>query len=444
MVPVNHERPGYWYFLSAMEWEVWVLLLLTGVAVGLIVWLMEIGTRSLTSDTRVLGNVMWDTLGRPVQMRDYRLHSIPANVTAYVWSFLAFIVMILYGANLTSNQTVNLISNNIKSVGDLPGKAVITYNGFVDVLKDYNLAATGFSWDNSEDVNKMIDALLSQSYVALVMDSNVLSVYDATNCNTMLVGGLFHQEDVCVGIPPKIWQNNTAFFDAFNMVMYSITQGTGGIEQLTERFVTVPQAQCKSQAVSDGYAAVYLEEVAGLWIILCGSIIFGILYIVAYRYIHYYKEKRRKNAPKLTISNSLRKRFSNLINSGMMKREDLFEADLMDHNERYDGASMGYIDGTADVQATYEYRDRMRNARKNANDTLRAVLCELSDLRSALARSNLIANSNTESGMQPGLSGPVSPDLLERAEVAPSLVVPSQVVMRNLPSHKLPLDENLL
>jgi hypothetical protein len=34
-----------------------------------------------------------DTLGRPVQMRDYRLSSSPANLIALFWSFLVFITM---------------------------------------------------------------------------------------------------------------------------------------------------------------------------------------------------------------------------------------------------------------------------------------------------------------------------------------------------------------
>jgi hypothetical protein len=36
---------------------------------------------------------MWDTCGRPVQMRDYRLSSHSANLVAFFWSFLAFITV---------------------------------------------------------------------------------------------------------------------------------------------------------------------------------------------------------------------------------------------------------------------------------------------------------------------------------------------------------------
>ena len=463
MVSVEESTPGWWYFLSGMDWEVWVLLLVSGILIGFVVWFMEIGMRALTSDTRVLGNVMWDTVGRPVQMRDYRLHSVPANVTAYVWSFLAFIVMVLYGANLTSNLTVNQIKNDIHSVKDLPGKAVVTWTGFVDTLKDYNVAGTGYPWDSSTDVNTMIDALTSGLFRALVMDGNVLSVYDSTNCDTMLVGNIFHQEDVCVGFPPHLWKENQEFVDAFNLVMYDVTQGTGGIEALQARFIDVPQATCKSQVVSNGYASVYLEEVAGLWIILASSVLFGVLYIAVYR-CHYHRKMKRatmRTKSKLMRQNSSwRKHLSNLVNEGMMKRNDLFEADLMDHNERYDGASMGYIDGTADVQATYEYRDRVRNSRAANGSALQTVLAELADIRSELAKVNggspgtssdqssePASASASEQPMQqqyseqPQFSEPIPTSIIDRAEVMPAVVVPPRTVNR-LISYKLPMSED--
>lgn len=118
-------------------------------------------------------------------MRDYRLASTPANVTALTWSFLVYICMAIYAANLTANLTVSQasccvlllcaptvpcpsptalgaslfpqphcycrcvcpdavqIKNDIRGIGDLPGKAVASWTGYLPALEKYNVAAKG-------------------------------------------------------------------------------------------------------------------------------------------------------------------------------------------------------------------------------------------------------------------------------------------------------------
>lgn len=58
MVLREEAVPNMWYFLSAMSTQVWVAIILTGLVVGLVVWLFEVGMRRLNHDTRFLGNVM--------------------------------------------------------------------------------------------------------------------------------------------------------------------------------------------------------------------------------------------------------------------------------------------------------------------------------------------------------------------------------------------------
>ena len=98
MVARSEEAPGIWYIFSAMSPAVWAAMVITGAVIGVIVWLFEVGMRALNHDTRYMAQVWWDTVGRPVQMRDYRLSSFPANLTALLWSFLVFILMVLYSA----------------------------------------------------------------------------------------------------------------------------------------------------------------------------------------------------------------------------------------------------------------------------------------------------------------------------------------------------------
>ena len=138
MRPQETSSRNIWYFFSAMSWEVWVALILSAFVAGSVVWLMELGSQTITSDTRYLSSVVWDTVGRPVQMRDLRyvfarspaydrcrsadlfangcrMGSIAGNLVAWVWSFTAFIVMSLYNASLTVCQPVAESSNLLGS-----------------------------------------------------------------------------------------------------------------------------------------------------------------------------------------------------------------------------------------------------------------------------------------------------------------------------------------
>jgi hypothetical protein len=330
-----------------------------GVIVGLLVWLFEVGMRALNTDTHNMGNVMWDTLGRPVQMRDYRLASFPANLTAILWSFLVFILMVIYSANLTANLTVSQFKNDIRGLEDLPGKAVAAFEGHQEELKKYNIAAMGMPWNGKEDEIKMINTLKSGLVKALVFDSSLLEIYDATDCDTMLVGDYFDLRDQCVAFSPNTWQNYPGFTDAFDIAMLTVVQGTGGIEELIDRFITVPPAACKSSDLSSGYSSVTLSEVAGLWVILCIAIGVSGLIVIFYRLwgakIGPWAEKKgwynSKHSEKIKSSYQTLKRagFSQEVDLPYGIRDKSKDGVNDSFQYRYAGASKGYVDGSTDI-----------------------------------------------------------------------------------------------
>jgi hypothetical protein len=356
MVNKVTQAPSMWYFFSAMAWEVWVLMIFTGVIVGVLVWLFEVGMRALNTDTHNMSNVMWDTLGRPVQMRDYRLASFPANLTAILWSFLVFILMVIYSANLTANLTVSQFKNDIHGLEDLPGKAVASWEGQIDELKKYNIAAMGMPWNGVEDEVKMIDTLKSGLVKALVFDSSLLEIYDATDCATMLVGDYFDLRDQCTAFAPNTWQNYPGFVDAFDTAMLTVVQGTGGIEELTKRFITIPRAACKNNDLSSGYSSVSIQEVSGLWVILSIAVLFSGIIVICYRLwgakIGPWAAKKGWYNPK--HSERLKTSYQTLKRAGFSTEIDFPYARNGDDDDdalqfRYAGASKGYVDGSADV-----------------------------------------------------------------------------------------------
>lgn len=202
MVSQDSMTRSIWYFFSAMTWEVWVALLVTGIVAGFVVWLMEVGSKSLTMDTRDFSVVVWDTFGRPVQMRDYRLASVAGNTVGWVWSFLAFIVMSLYNAALTANMTIEQLSALPRRMSDLATLRVGSWVDYNETLVEYGIKVVPFPWETEEDEQVMLDALVSGEIDALVLDETALRILDANNCSTIILEG----------IPPiQVFGQTTAF-----------------------------------------------------------------------------------------------------------------------------------------------------------------------------------------------------------------------------------------
>ena len=321
-------------------------------------WLLEVGMRALNTDTHNMSNVMWDTLGRPVQMRDYRLASFPANLTAIFWSFLVFILMVIYSANLTANLTIKQFKNDIHGLQDLPGKAVGSWVGYQDELKKYNIASMGMPWNGTADEVKMIDTLKSGLIKALVFDNNLLQIYDATDCQTMLVGDQFDLRDQCTAFSPNTWQNHPGFVDAFDTAMLTVVQGTGGVEELINRFITVSPAACKTNDLGSGYSSVSLSEVAGLWIILAIAVGFSACVVIFYRLweskIGPWAARKGWYNPK--HSEKLISSYNTLKRAGFSTEVDYpYATNNIDVDDdgavkyRYTGASKGYVDGSTDI-----------------------------------------------------------------------------------------------
>ena len=394
MIRKSDSTLNMWYFFSAMSTEVWLLMIFTGIATGIIVWLMEIGMRSLDHSTKVMSSVMWDTLGRPVQMRDYRLASTAANITAIVWSFLVFILMALYSANLTANLTVSQLNNNIQGVQDLKGRRVASWSGYEEPLSKYGITITPFPWDNSDDEKAMVQALLDGTVDALVLDSSALKILDADNCDTMLVGQEFDKVDQTVGFSPQTFENEV-FVDAYNLAIRLLIE-TGVIERLENEYIDVPLADCKQSGVQDGYSVVQWGEVAGLWVILGAAVGLGILLIICYRIWRHFKPSLikktwfRRMFPFLVPDTAVGRSLRNMVHHGFSNKK-LGHSSTAGMPNYGDDVPRGYLDGTNDLNdsSIERYDSRIRpqdSAQYGRGPTMnQIILAELARLHDRIS-----------------------------------------------------------
>ena len=349
MVLADDESPrSIWYFFSAMSWEVWVALLATAFLAGGIVWLMEVGSKALNRETRHLNNVMWDTVGRPVQMRDYRVSSIAGNTVAWVWSFTAFIVMALFQATLTTNLTIQSINTKLTSFDDLQGRTVGTWSEYVDYLRPFGAKTVPYSWDSPEDERKMVDALVSGEISALVLDETALRNLDARNCSTKIVETIqpikITGQTAGFGVRPDADRIITAYNEALRSLMQN-----DQLQDLREQFVYVRGAACKDNTVSTDYTQVQWQDVAGLWIILGLSVAVALLVVVFYRVWHHNLRNRRLFRKTRSISRGMSRSLTLMAEKNMdgalAGAMDPMGSELL-YEDQYAGASNGYMDGS--------------------------------------------------------------------------------------------------
>ena len=275
----------------------------------------------------------------------------------------------MYTANLTANLTLTRIKNDIHGLKDLPGKAVGSWENYAADLRKYNLAVVPFPWNNADDEEKMIEALKEGYIKALVMPDQTLSLRDAVDCDTMIVGNQFAFTDESHVFPYATWFNSPSLILEYDQAIQRLLLD-GAMEELQNRFIKIPQATCKTSGVNEGSVSkVEWQEVTGLWIMLAGALVLGIIAVSLYwgyklgkpwlyRQLWYRKMCCMGANDHEHWGAALTKSYTRLVSIGRdksaifiaspSKKDKNSDEEIWAH--RYDGAVSGYLDGSADVQ----------------------------------------------------------------------------------------------
>ena len=292
LVRAETSSTSIWYFFSAMSVAVWLALLGTAVLIGIVIWIFEVGTRSLTKETKYSTDLVYSSLNRPIGHGDRQVLSLPSNLTFLIWNFTGFIVMALYCANLTSNLTISQIQSDVRGVEDLGGRSVGSWTDYVDDLqKDYKVYAKEYPWDNKEDEKVMLNALVQGEIDALVLDYPTLAALDSANCKTKLVPTQFSLFDFAVAFPASA-ANRTNLIRDYNYALRNLKE-YGTVEILKNKYLSGAGLECKSGKTETGKSYVTWDQVAGLWIILGGTILIGVVFVAGYRIWEAHKDSFR-------------------------------------------------------------------------------------------------------------------------------------------------------
>ena len=200
----------------------------------------------------------------------------------------------------------------------------------------------------------MIEALTNGTIKALVSDAAVLRSKDAQNCGTVIVGAEFDISDAGPLFPAG---TPRALVEAYDRALLELQLG-GIFQEMYARFISPKPASCKNLGVQDQTSSVTWQEAAGLWVILGVGAGIGLLLVGNHWLMKWAVPRLRKQPwfyrccpcanPRSTITRS----YTAAVSIGGFTRTPRVPAggdkdELWD--ERYAGASEGYLDGSADI-----------------------------------------------------------------------------------------------
>lgn len=276
LVPAEQDASATFAFMSAFTWQLWVAIICTMVVVGCILWAVERWANLVPPPLGAppppgLQRQIWTSLGRPMQTVDMRSHNFAGNLIIIVFSFSMLILVTLYTANTAANLTATRLTSTIRSVEDLPGKVVATYDDpvYMSDMTRRGIIPKGYPWETTADEQVMFDAVANGDVDALVLDSYVLEWNAASRCDVQVVGDTWEQYDQAVAFSSAF--EDSPVIKEYNKALVQL-KTSGDMESLQKQYVDPPEATCKSRGVTDTTASISFMDVAGLWIVLAASV----------------------------------------------------------------------------------------------------------------------------------------------------------------------------
>lgn len=276
----------YWIFMNAFEWQLWLAILLTAIGVGLILWGVERWANMRPAPPGEppypkLQPQVFGALGRPMQIFDLEPRNFAGRFILLIFSFMMLVLTAVYTGSTAANLTASQLQSSIRSVEDLPGKRVGTWEDpeYMSDLSKRGITPTGYPWNTNEDLQNMFDAVRDGDIQALVLDSYILEFSAASQCDLVLVGGTWDEYDQAVAFPSNF--DDSAFLKEYNRILVAL-KDSGQMESLEQQWINPPEATCKTRGVSETTTQISFQEVSGLWILLAASVgVAAVLVIVS-------------------------------------------------------------------------------------------------------------------------------------------------------------------
>ncbi|GAQ78868.1 glutamate receptor [Klebsormidium nitens] len=313
LVYAEEQVSGHWLFLQPFQWQVWVMLLVAAVLVGVSIHLVEVMSKKHTSrqihlETNTFFgehgwfDSMWKGMGLIVNAVDpISTATWASRLVVFVWCFMILLLLTMYTGNAAAILTARRWTSSIQTRSDLVGANFGVSNGGFAALGRLGVFPTiSYPWRDNQDSDAFLEELRLGHVEALVLDTAFVQYMAAIDCN-------FHEVDVPFGSLNYAMTFNPSFpatlADNFSRAVLDMEQG-GTLDRLRTAFL-VPASSCGSGAsrVNEG---VTFGQVYGLWIVLAGTI--AVALCLAYLKSLFNKKRRIKMLRAMPVSRSLNRR----------------------------------------------------------------------------------------------------------------------------------------
>ena len=281
-IAVRASAPGSkgWAWIQPFSWDLWLAVGITILIFPILLFVIEFGSLKrrihrkdlkkglMASTTRTLVTLM--------SLEPLEVSAFGAKVAALFFLFMALILINTYTANLAAVLTVNKISSSINSVEQLRGKAVATNDIYIPRLRArYGIIATEVETEPEELMNLMQE-IIAANLAAVITDAPSLWVTAplVPNCQVRVLQQEIEPFSYGIAFKPGTNETIISNFSEFLLTL----QEEGDLERLIKTFLNPPTdlAKCEGGTASGGNTAVTFYSLYGLWVLLGGSLVFGL------------------------------------------------------------------------------------------------------------------------------------------------------------------------
>lgn len=276
----NINQEFFWLLLEPFNWDLWIIILTSGIFMGHILWILERNKEGDIPYSYIKGitEAVYYSYLSLVFLGNVKLRTIPARILQVAYWTVAFVLFGAYVGDLASRLSVPMNTNTIRSFRDLDGKKVGTYEQYSSVVEEYG--ATVKLYEKSEEGNdQLFSDLKSEKIDAAITEVPIANMYNSNDCVFKIVDDIFVPIYYGIIFPYNADDVLIQDISTMNSLMFEANIH----RSLKNKYMLVTTEESCSYEIK---TPVMLDQTKGMWVLLAIGAGIGVpLYFLYRRYL---------------------------------------------------------------------------------------------------------------------------------------------------------------
>ena len=277
-----------WAWTRPFTWQLWLALGLTAFVLPLVVFFLEVMSIkrrvSMKESLRGYNESAWRTLWVMIQGGSMGVTNLAARTVVIVLCFASLILSSSYTANLAAFLTLKSYGE-INDIRDLIGLSVSTVEVYQPRFQDgYGLRTVVANITSADDIVREMRDVESGRLAAFLIDREVaqFEVAKWPQCGLRLLPAITEPFDYGLAFGPG---TPRPVVDAFSVGILLNTEDRT-IQEWADDFL-LSNSPCLEGSTGGELDQLTFTEVYGLWVLIVGSIVLGMIIMAGKRYHKY-------------------------------------------------------------------------------------------------------------------------------------------------------------